>query len=220
MGKSQSGDIFDVKGIAPTMCSTTTQKDPIKILIDNIGIPTEGTIAKTVRSSGRSSFDKKHSHDLVCILNEKIAIPVLTPDRTEKRQNGRRFKENGDPMFTLTGQDRHGVMINNQRRIKGWVEREDKIFAYGHDKKRSTIQENVFVKGNGIADALTTNHPTKYVDSNYLIRRLTPIECWRLQGFPDWAFDRAVQVNSNSQLYKQAGNSVTVNVIYEVAIRL
>ena len=41
----------------------------------------------------------------------KIAIPVLTPDRLEKRQHGRRFKENQGPMFTLTGQDRHGVMV-------------------------------------------------------------------------------------------------------------
>lgn len=38
-----------------------------------------------------------------------VAIPILTPDRAEKRQNGRRFKENGEPMFTLTGQDRHGI---------------------------------------------------------------------------------------------------------------
>jgi DNA (cytosine-5)-methyltransferase 1 len=52
------------------------------------------------------------------------------------------------------------------------------------------------------------------------IRKLTPRECWRLQGFPDWAFDRAKEVNSDSQLYKQAGNSVTVNVIYEIAKRL
>ncbi|WP_444812219.1 DNA cytosine methyltransferase, partial [Streptococcus canis] len=49
------------------------------------------------------------------------------------------------------------------------------------------------------------------------IRKLTPRECWRLQGFPDWAFDRAKEVNSNSQLYKQAGNSVTVNVIEAIA---
>ncbi|MCW1085842.1 DNA cytosine methyltransferase, partial [Streptococcus anginosus] len=47
-----------------------------------------------------------------------------------------------------------------------------------------------------------------------------PRECWRLQGFPDWAFDKAQEVNSNSQLYKQAGNSVTVNVIAEIAKRL
>ena len=49
------------------------------------------------------------------------------------------------------------------------------------------------------------------------VRKLTPKECWRLQGFPDWAFERAAKVNSNSQLYKQAGNSVTVNVIEAIA---
>lgn len=52
------------------------------------------------------------------------------------------------------------------------------------------------------------------------IRKLTPRECWRLQGFPDYAFDRAQQVNSDSQLYKQAGNSVTVNVIEAIAREL
>ena len=91
----------------------------------------------------------------------KVAIPVLTPDRINKRQNGRRFKENGDPSFTLTAQDKHGVMLKN-----------------------------------------------------YTIRKLTPRECWRLQAFPDELFDKAQQAGlSDSQLYKQAGNSVTVNVI-------
>ena len=101
---------------------------------------------------------KEHMNDV-----PKIAIPVLTPDRVNKRQNGRRFKTDGEPMFTLTSQDRHGV-------------------------------------SDGIR-----------------IRKLTPRECFRLQGFPDDYFDRAAEVNSNSQLYKQAGNSVTVNVIYEIA---
>lgn len=52
------------------------------------------------------------------------------------------------------------------------------------------------------------------------IRRLTPKECFRLQGFPDDYFERAAQVNSDSQIYKQAGNSVTVNVIYEIVKKL
>lgn len=52
------------------------------------------------------------------------------------------------------------------------------------------------------------------------VRKLTPRECFRLQGFTDEYFDRAAEVNSDSQLYKQAGNSVTVNVIYEIARRL
>ena len=58
------------------------------------------------------------------------------------------------------------------------------------------------------------------IKHNKRIRKLTPKECWRLQGFPDWAFEKAQKVNSDTQLYKQAGNSVTVNVIYEIAKRL
>lgn len=59
------------------------------------------------------------------------------------------------------------------------------------------------------------------VPNKFRIRKLTPRECWRLQGFPDWAFDRARGAGvSDSQLYKQAGNSVTVNVIYAIAKRL
>ena len=58
------------------------------------------------------------------------------------------------------------------------------------------------------------------ITDGYRIRKLTPRECWRLQGFPDWAFDKAQEVNSNSQLYKQAGNSVTVSVIAAIAKEL
>lgn len=52
------------------------------------------------------------------------------------------------------------------------------------------------------------------------IRKLTPLECFRLQSFPDEYFERAQFVNSDSQLFKQAGNSVTVNVIYEIGKKL
>ncbi len=87
---------------------------------------------------------------------------VLTPDREKKRQNGRRFKEEGEPSFTLTGQDIHGVMQDME------------------------------------------------------IRRLTPIECERLQGFPDgWT-----EGVSDTQRYKQMGNAVTVNVIEAIARKL
>lgn len=73
--------------------------------------------------------------------------------------------------------------------------------------------------GKNIANTLLTSDEQGVVLSDYKIRKLTPRECWRLQGFPDWAFDKAQEVNSKSQLYKQAGNSVTVNVIEEIAKR-
>ncbi|MCD7507380.1 DNA (cytosine-5-)-methyltransferase [Listeria monocytogenes] len=74
--------------------------------------------------------------------------------------------------------------------------------------------------GKQLANTLLTGEEQAVVENDFRIRKLTPRECWRLQGFPDWAFDRAAEVNSNSQLYKQAGNSVTVNVIEAIANRL
>lgn len=112
-----------------------------------------------------------------------VCIPVLTPDRAEKRQDGRRFKENGEPMFTLTGQDRHGIAIE--------MDDDFCVNAIWSDKYGCYIA----------------------------IRKLTPKECFRLQGWEDIYFERAEMVNSDRQLYKQAGNGVTVNVVEAIARR-
>jgi DNA (cytosine-5)-methyltransferase 1 len=56
-------------------------------------------------------------------------------------------------------------------------------------------------------------------ESKLSIRKLTPRETWRLQGFPDWAFDRARLWNTDTQLYRQAGNTVSIPVVYEIAKR-
>lgn len=92
-------------------------------------------------------------------LEPKIVCPVLTPDRFIKRQNGRRMKENGEPSFTLTAQDRHGIY------------------------------------------------------DGCLIRKLTPLECERLQGFPDgWTeYGADGKKMSDHARYKALGNAVTVN---------
>ena len=215
---------------------------------------------------------------------QKIAIPVLTPDRTDKRQNGRRFKSDGEPMFTLTAQDKHGILIagrlpgNHDKNSRVYNTaglaptlstmqgggQEPKIIQRGHGYNkggehdiaptltRNSYHENNVLKiteatsqgyveaevgdsvnlshpnsktrrgrvGKKIANTLLTGESQGVVEPDFRIRKLTPRECWRLQGFPDWAFDKAQEVNSNSQLYKQAGNSVTVNVIEAIAERL
>lgn len=83
----------------------------------------------------------------------------------------------------------------------------------------NSYHENNYLK---ISEATTkmTGSSQGVVTEDLKIRKLTPRECWRLQGFPDWAFDKASKVNSNSQLYKQAGNSVTVPVIAAIANKL
>ena len=91
---------------------------------------------------------------------------------------------------------------------------EPKIIQRGHGYNQGGEHD--------IAPTLTSNsyQENNHLSDGYRIRKLTPRECWRLQGFPDWTFDKAQKVNSNSQLYKQAGNSVTVNVIATIAKEL
>ena len=65
---------------------------------------------------------------------------------------------------------------------------------------------------------ITYRYGTK--DNNFRIRKLTPKECWRLMGFDDEDFEKASRVNSNTQLYKQAGNSIVVNVLEKILKQL
>lgn len=73
--------------------------------------------------------------------------------------------------------------------------------------------------GKGVANTLDTSC-SQGVLHGCRIRKLTPRECWRLQAVPDELFDRAAAVNSDTQLYKQAGNGVTVSVIYAIARKI
>lgn len=80
-------------------------------------------------------------------------------------------------------------------------------------------EQRLKINKDGTSNTLTSVQKDNYVVSKppFRIRKLTPLECFRLQGFPDELFYKAQEVNSNSQLYKQAGNSVTVNVIEAIA---
>lgn len=83
------------------------------------------------------------------------------------------------------------------------------------ETRRGRVQDNGKTVG-----TLDTNCHHCYVETVERIRKLTPKECFRLQGWTDDYFEKAQFVNSDSQLYKQAGNGVTVNVIYEIARRM
>lgn len=147
--------------------------------------------------------------------NPKIAIPVLTPDRVEKRQNGRRFKDDGEPMFTLTSQDRHGVAIDPLGVLRNVRTEYGKEVANTLD---TSCNQGIFVK---VSDELIVYAVWYEKYQCYIaIRKLTPKECFRLQGWSDDYFEKAQFVNSDSQLYKQAGNGVTVTVIEAMARKM
>lgn len=178
---------------------------------------------------------------------KQIAVPVLTPDRLNKRLNGRRFKEDVEPMFTLTSQDIHGIAVREATKQGYAIEEQgDNVnVSYPTSKTRrgrvgkqvaQTLQAGEVNQGvvigvghhpfskkrefNGYGLICPTLIATDYkapktvLTNNLRIRKLVPIETWRLQGFTDEQFYKAKNSGvSNSQLYKQAGNSVTVNVV-------
>lgn len=238
--------INDISRIAP--CLDTIQggnREPKIAVLGNVNPSGKGMNGEVYFSDGLSPTLTTNKGE-----GAKIAIPVLTPDCIEKRQNGRRFEDNGEEMFTLTSQDRHGVVVGDlytndtPRFNRGVLDGLSRTLKSSNSDAAILIREatskgysealpgdSVNIShpnsdtrrgrvGKGVANTLLTGEEQAVVTDSFQIRKLTPRECWRLQGFPDWAFDKASKVNSDSQLYKQAGNSVTVPVIYDIAKRL
>lgn len=86
----------------------------------------------------------------------------------------------------------------------------------GIEGLQPSLQDRIY-DSQGISTAITTSFMPSYTSVDGLrIRKLTPKECWRLMGFDDCDVEKAAKVCSNSQLYKQAGNSIVVNVLMAI----
>ena len=183
IGGKQGERVYDINGISCTLTAqaggfsgrTGLYSTSFIDLSKNSKLTWIARCLKARYDSGVSNRPCENSG--VCIMS------ILTPDRINKRQNGRRIKEAGEPMFCSTTQDRHGIVICNC---------------------------DHFESGIGIDDVIC----------NIRIRKLTPRETWRLQAIGDENFDKAAAVCSDAQLYKQAGNGVTVSVVYAIATKI
>lgn len=227
----QDGKARIYENICPTLTSRD-YKEPRSVgVVCNVNPSGKGINGNVYDSTGLSPTLTTNKGE-----GNKIAIPVLTPDRAEKRQNGRRFKEDGEPMFTLTGQDRHGIAIEVKEATKqGYAECRVGIdsvnFSMPNSKTRKgrvgqeiantldmSCNQGIFVQ---VSEELTVYAVWYEKYQCYIaIRKLTPKECFRLQGWSDDYFEKAQFVNSDSQLYKQAGNGVTVTVIEAIARKM
>ena len=241
-GNPQRGRVYDDRGLAPTLNTMQGGGLEPKVLIKNAtkqgyckGQFGDGIdLAYPESKTRRGRVQKKRSNTLTANANQGVidkeeVYPCLTPERLNKRQNGRRFKDNEEPMFTITAADRHGVAIKRklvaksqfgrlgQQAVETFNEHQDEvqpgdcIEPYNkrfHHAKTPTLT----TRPDGLKTAVLP------VTQELRIRKLTPLECWRLQGFTDEQFNKAKEAGiSNSQLYKQAGNAVTVPVIHAIA---
>lgn len=164
----QGQRVYDPSGVACTQCAGSGgwggKTGLYFIDMNSNPVITRHARCITARQdSGVSNHRGEHS--AVLVTDEPRAI--ISPDREKVRQQGRRIKEPNEPMFTITAQDRHGVLHHGR------------------------------------------------------IRKLMPIECWRLQGFTDEQFYKASATGlSDGRLYKMAGNAVSVPVISAIGIKL
>jgi hypothetical protein len=116
IGKTRESKIIDRTRILSSgginQCLRSTDyKDPTKVAIP-VSFA-KGEIKKEIDTAHCLSAEGPAKEGMRTHQSTtRVAIPVLTPDRAEKRQNGRRFKEDGEESFTLTAQDRHGVAVD------------------------------------------------------------------------------------------------------------
>ena len=124
-------------------------------------------------------------------------------DLTQPNSKTRRGRVQKDSIQTLTTQNNLGVCV-----IGGIGEKKSNGGTQWYQQDR--------IYDNNVGLSLSTCANPYYPDNQLRIRKLSPKETWRLMGFDDEDFNKASQVNSNAQLYKQAGNSIVVNVLESI----
>ena len=169
IGGPQGQRVYDTDGTAVTQCAGSggwggktglyfIDMNPEPQLTDN---------ARCILARYDSGITNHKGTSSGVFIESDKACAVLNPTKEKTRQNGRRIKNPDEPMFTLTVQDRHGVLRNGR------------------------------------------------------VRKLMPIECWRLQGFTDEQFNKVQALGvKDGQLYKMAGNAVSVPVITAIGNRI
>jgi DNA (cytosine-5)-methyltransferase 1 len=207
--------IFEVLRLAKERQPKYLFLENVKGLLNHDGGTTFSTILQSLADVGYDAeWQVLNSKDFGVPQNRErvFIIGHLRGTSTRKvfpirRKNSKTIRQSGNIKGTSPGD------INSGRRIQI-------VAMRGRYKENGSTKQQIEPRKDNNTNTITSVQKDNMLYKNKRIRKLTPKECWRLQGFPDWAFGKAQDVNSDTQLYKQAGNSVTVNVIYEIAKRL
>src|SRR5699024_8992296 len=206
--------IYDTNHLSPTLNTTSEPKVAVLGNTSNTGHKshdvhdTDGlspTVAARDYKGPKQIAVREATKKGYAIAEQGDSVNVTYPD--SKTRRGRVGKQVAQTL--RAGEVNQGVVMED----KNIRFTDDGFHTHRNDKKKSSIQGTHVTYKEGKTHALTSNHVPMTLN-NLRIRKLTPLECWRLQGFTDEQFYKAKDSGvSNSQLYKQAGNAVTVNVV-------
>lgn len=224
---SDKARVFDVGGVSPTILATH-YKDPPKILEEHMEIKEIGNLKEGLQSwkspqTGRVYDPKGISPTLntcggggheVKIVETKVLGGIYT-DVTENFNRGL-YKD-----MSRT--------IKAVKNDAGCIERQI-VHMRGRNPENPSdrtggipTEQRLEVNSDGICGTLTTvqkdNLLLEYI-TTYRVRKLTPRECWRLMGFSDDDYEKAAEVNSKTQLYKQSGNSIVRDALMAIFSQL
>nr|DAJ72779.1 MAG TPA: Cytosine specific methyltransferase [Caudoviricetes sp.] len=210
-------------------CPTLTArdyKDP-RLVNDNV-VKQIGTISKCEGNWKNPQVGRIYSTDGCSpTLNtcgggshEPKIVQLGNVNPSGKGMNGNVFDENGLAPTLTTNKGEGNKIAIRQATKKGYIECElggVADLSYPESKtRRGRVQEN----GQICPTITATETGVCRIESPIRIRKLTPKECFRLMGFSDENFEAAEKMVSNSQLYKQAGNSIVVDVLYYILVEL
>lgn len=186
-GKDQIRRVYDTGGVSPTLATMGGGNQQPKII--------EVKNMEVIKSDKMRENDKE---------------PFIVASRGRGKDWEQHLEPRRDGMTnTITSAQKDNFVAIKVANKKGYEEAFDGDgidIAYPHSQTRRGRV------GHGISKTIQCVDIQATL-SNARIRKLTPKECWRLMGFDDSDFEKAAKVNSNAQLYKQAGNSIVVNVL-------
>lgn len=188
----QKGGVYSTDGISPTLLATS-YKQPVQIKVDNIG---------NINPSGKGMNGN--------VFDENGLAPTLTTNKGEGNKiaiHEVNQEDNNKPKERFFRQALE--TFENSNANYG-----DTIDAFNKRVNRSGYSPTLTTRPEGFKTAILP------VTNDIRIRKLTPKECFRLMGFSDENFEAAEKIVSNSQLYKQAGNSIVVDVLYYILVEL
>lgn len=195
-GKHQSNTVYDENALCPNITTVEgggTQQ--IKIY--------ESQIPCKLDKMPNGHLDSSHK-DNMCIVAMRGRNPDNPSDRTAGNPTEQRLEVNmQDTSNCLTSVQKDNLLLENN------IQKVGQISSNGS-------QCGTVISDNGISANLvagTHGYANSHIATQYRIRKLTPRECGRLMGVSDEDIDKMAAVNSNTQLYKQFGNSIVVDVM-------
>lgn len=211
--------VYDVGGVSPTINTCGGGGLQPKILEEPVCLNSKGG-RKGIEGLQPSVQDRVYSTDSISTAVTTSYMPSILEDKTIVAMRGRNPENPSDRTIGSPTEQRlepnsQGLCNTLTSVQKDNLVMEKASFCLGG------LQEHQTPRTDGISPSLTAamgmgGGQTPIINCKYRIRKLTPKECWRLMDFTDEDFKKAEQVNSNTQLYKQAGNSIVKNVLVAI----